>query len=376
MNALRTSLTHLQMTNQSSPNLKNVHIAANLAVGWLLHNQSRSIDGGFATYDFADGWTSSYPETTGYIVETLLMWKDLRTENHILKSARRALDWLVSIQKPSGGWAGGYVHEMKPEIVFNTGQIIRGLLQGHLHFHDPVYLDSARKAADWLVKIQSPEGFWGRHVHLDTVRVYDTYVASPLYQLGSLVQNPMYKNAALRNAYWVAMNKIKANGWLIDADNTLKYNDKPILHTIAYTMDGLIDIAFFSNDIFLQKAGLATASAIGKKLQDESILRGRYSSDWRGHGSICNTGVAQIAIIFAKLHIYTGEEYWRSLHNVLINYLLCQQIRTTNDPDLLGALTGSSPIWGRYEPFRLPNWGVKYLVDALMYCKTVTNTRT
>ena len=39
---------------------------------WFKHNQSVMEDKGFGTFYFESGWTSSYPETTGYIVPTLL----------------------------------------------------------------------------------------------------------------------------------------------------------------------------------------------------------------------------------------------------------------------------------------------------------------
>jgi hypothetical protein len=34
--------------------------------------------------------------------------------------------------------------------------------------------------------------------------------------------------------------------------------------------------------------------------------------------------------------------------------------------DTLGAIPGSFPIWGRYEPFAFPNWATKFFCDALM----------
>ena len=367
MQALRTSVRHLHMKIESIPESNEINTAVELAINWLLYNQSKNEDAGFSTYDFSKGWTSSYPETSGYIAESLLMWKPLSSQERISESARRTLDWLVSIQKASGGWAGGYLAENRPEIVFNTGQILRGMIRGFLHFDDRKYLVAAQKAADWLVEIQNPAGFWDRHVYMNAIRVYDTYVSTPLFTLGQITGNTAYIQAALKNAHWVAGHQIKSNGWYKNADNSLKYNDKPILHTIAYTLDGLLDIATLSNDQTLVEAALSTARALDGKLCKEGLLRGRYSDDWTGLGSICNTGVAQIAIVFAKIYIHTGEIKWKNLYYRLINYLLSQQIRTYRDPNLCGALTGSSPIWGRYEPFRLPNWGVKYFIDALMY---------
>lgn len=365
--ALRSSVAHLRMDTRAAPNADMVKIAIDRAIDWLLHNQSKHPGGGFSTFDFADGWTSPYPETTGYIAESMLMWPELRNQEKIALSAKRALDWLLTIQKPTGGWAGGYLSENKPEIVFNTGQVLRGMTQGYLYFKDDRYLNAATQAADWLIAIQNKQGYWDRHVYQDAVRVYDTYVAAPLYQLGVLTDQNTYKKAALLNAQWVINHRMQSNGWYKDADNTLKHQDKPILHTIAYTLDGLTDLALHTSDASLYTAVKLTATALRQRLSEDFILRGRYSSDWKGHRSICNTGVAQTSIIFAKLYLHSQDDEWKNAHNTLVNYLLTKQLCTTSDPDLYGAIPGSAPIWGRYEPFRLPNWGVKYLLDALEY---------
>lgn len=354
------------MDNSDTPDPIKTNWAVRAAIDWLLHNQQQGNDGGFATYDFATGWTSSYPETSGYIAETFLKWPQLRENENIVTAAERALNWLLSIQKPSGGWAGGYYSENRPEIVFNTGQVLRGMYQGYLFFKKTEYIDAARKAADWLVKIQHSGGYWDKHVYMNAVRVYDTYVAAPLYELGVLLQEPLYREAAIKNVLWVVRHKQLPNGWFEDADNTLKHNDKPILHTIAYTLDGLLDVAIHTGNEEIFESSLKTALAIENKLKAEKVLKGRYDRNWTGHRSICNTGVAQVAVVFAKLYRKTSETHWKDSYNRLINYLLQQQI-DVQDPNLKGALTGSSPIWGRYEPFRLPNWGVKYLIDALMY---------
>lgn len=355
------------MDNSDAPDKRKVECAVQIAVDWLIYNQLQGKDGGFATFDFATGWTSSYPETTGYISETFLKWSQLRKNEKIAKAAERALDWLIYIQKPSGGWAGGYISENRPEIVFNTGQVLRGLILGYLFFKKNDYFDAARRAADWLVNIQHPDGFWDKHVYMNAVRVYDTYVAAPIFEFGDLCNDSRYKQAAVKNAFWVIRHKQLPNGWFVDADNTLKHNDKPILHTIAYTLDGLLDIAMHTGNEEIFNSSLKTALAVEQKLKAEKMLKGRYDRKWIGYRSICNTGVAQVAIVFAKLYLKTGESHWKTSYNSLINYLLQQQLTMVQDPRLRGALTGSSPIWGRYEPFRLPNWGVKYLIDALMY---------
>ena len=41
---------------------------------WLIHSINRGVDRGSGTYYHHSGWTSAYPETTGYIIDTLLRY--------------------------------------------------------------------------------------------------------------------------------------------------------------------------------------------------------------------------------------------------------------------------------------------------------------
>jgi len=57
--------------SRCQPRSNDTHIRAALA--WLLRAQDLGEDAGFcAIYSFAEGWMGSYPETTGYIIPTLL----------------------------------------------------------------------------------------------------------------------------------------------------------------------------------------------------------------------------------------------------------------------------------------------------------------
>ena len=52
-----------------------------------------------------------------------------------------------------------------------------------------------------------------------------------------------------------------------------------------------------------------------------------------------------------------------------MNSLLVQlqwNSRRKSSREMFGAISGSYPFWGRYEPFAFPNWATKYLADALM----------
>ncbi|MGH8584936.1 MAG: hypothetical protein ACREWE_01680 [Gammaproteobacteria bacterium] len=132
---------------------------------WLYRVQdcSASRDGGAARYySLVSGWASSYPETTGYIVPTLIAYATLERNAEARRRARTMLDWLVSIQLPSGGYQGGCVDtDDRSPVTFNTGQILIGLAAGVEEFGD--YREPMHRAADWLLETQNPDGCWRRH---------------------------------------------------------------------------------------------------------------------------------------------------------------------------------------------------------------------
>ena len=51
-----------------------------LSIAWLLSAQKIMIDGGFGTFYIVDQWTTSYPETSGYIIPTLYQFSKLYPE--------------------------------------------------------------------------------------------------------------------------------------------------------------------------------------------------------------------------------------------------------------------------------------------------------
>ena len=135
------------------------------------------------SYHLVNGWSASYPETTGYMLPTLLQYAERNNDSNIRRNVQMAADWLLHIQKPSGGWQGGRVNEDRPEVVFNTAQVIRGLLAVHRLPGEEHYLAAAVKAGDWLCSVQDEPGTWTRHALMGKERVYDSYVDYPLLML-------------------------------------------------------------------------------------------------------------------------------------------------------------------------------------------------
>lgn len=330
------------------------------AIQWLLLAQQRTPDGGMGSYHLVEGWTSSYPETTGYIIPALLNYGGEKP----VKAALEAADWLTTIQKPSGGWQSMRIADNRPEVVFNTGQVIRGMVAAYQHSGEQKYLEAATRACDWLVSIQNEDGSWSKHVYMGVARVYDSYVSAPMLQVYTITGNDSYRNAAIKNLDWIIETQQQKNGWFANCDNTVKHNDRPILHTIAYTADGLLECGTLLNEPKYILAGTKVADVLLHKFEATGILNGRWDKDWNGTEAMICTGSAQIAICWLKLFEQTGES--RYLNGAAkMNDLLCY-IQQDDRNDGRGALQGSFPLWGRYEKFAYPNWATKYLADALL----------
>jgi len=341
--------------------------ALDRAAGWLMIARKANNDGGMGSYHLIKKWSSSYPETTGYIIPTLIQYGKKNNQQGAIDSATRAANFLLDIQKESGGWQGGRIGENKPEIVFNTGQVMRGMIAIHQHTGEQKYLEAAVRAGRWLSEIVHPEGFWQTHALMDRARVYDTFVDVPLLQLYKITGFEQFRRTAVSNLEWVIRDKMKENGWFEDCDNTVKRNDKPILHTIAYTLDGLIDSGLILKDDKYIDAAVPGAMKLRDLFLSNGFLNGRYDRNWAGTEFLLCTGGAQMAIVWLKLYRRYGSDDYLTAARGMINLLIFIQSRKFREKaDTLGAIPGSFPIWGRYEPFAFPNWATKFFCDALM----------
>jgi hypothetical protein len=337
------------------------------AMDWLVHARMAMKDGGIGSYHLVDGWSASYPETSGYIIPTMIVYGGLTGNDRFVDMAVEVADWLLSIQKDSGGWQGGRIGEGQPEIVFNTGQVIRGMLAAYAHNKGEKYLAAAVKAGNWLCSVQDQGGYWRENALMGAERVYDSYVDVPLIMLSGISGDGKYKDAAIRNLDWIIEKKQKPNGWFEDCDNTVKHNDRPILHTIAYTIDGLLDAGIQLDRADYKNAGIRAAARLKELFLRDGYLHGRYDSGWKGSEYMIVTGCAQMSIAWMKIFVLNGDKDYLNASVKMNDLLVRIQARKIHETDkTLGAVPGSFPVWGKYEPFAFPNWATKYFSDALI----------
>jgi hypothetical protein len=336
-------------------------------LGWLgrAQDHSRTADGGVARhYSLRTGWGASYPETTGYIVPTMLEGARLRGREEHRDRARRMLDWLVSIQLPCGGFQGGVIDQTPVvPVTFNTGQILMGLAAGVREFGG-AYLEPMRRAADWLVATQDPDGCWRRFATPFAApgeKAYETHVAWGLLEASRARPEPRYVEAALRNVGW-ALGHQRGNGWF--ARCCLDDPDHPLTHTLGYVLRGVVEAHRETGDAALLEAACRTADGLLGALRPDGVLPGRLGSDWGAAAPwVCLTGSAQVAHCWLLLAEATGEARYREAARAA-NRFVRRTVRIDGPPEARGAVKGSWPVQGGYGTFQYLNWACKFLVDS------------
>jgi hypothetical protein len=342
-------------------------------VTWLgqAHDHSTSADGGVARhYSLVTGWSTSYPETTGYIIPTMLSYASLRGDTVARQRAQRMLDFLVSIQLPDGGFQGSTIGAKRiVPSTFNTGQILLGLASGVSEFG--AYREAMRRAADWLVQTQDPDGCWRKYptpFAAPGEKTYETHVAWGLLEAARLEPDSAYADAALANVRW-ALCYQHDNGWLENC--CLTDPSQPLTHTLGYALRGIIEAYRFSRDQTFLLAAQKTADGLLTAIRKDGFLPGRLHANWRGAVSwACLTGSVQIALCWLLLYQDTGEVRYREAAYAANGYVR-RTMKVEGPSETHGAIKGSFPVNGQYGSYQYLNWACKFFVDSNMLERTV-----
>lgn len=361
-----------QWENYIIKNNLSYKVVALKSLGWLKHSQDVVKSGGVGCYEFYR-WTTGYPEVTGYIIPTFWDAYHLFGEEEYKSRAIKMADWELKIQKQEGGWEGFYEGDGQPPVVFNSGQVIRGMIRTYKETNQKKYLNAAIKCANWIVSTQDEDGSWTSTNFKQMKRVYDTYVTAPIAELYEITQNEEYRESCIKNCDFVLRNQ-HSNGWFELCDNTLINNDAPVTHTISYTIDGLIETG---QRLKIQKyidAGKLAAEALMHKVEILPVLPARLDKNWKKSSNyVCNTGNAQLGIILMRLFEMTGEARYMNTALKLADYLTYIQELNSVGAHRNGGMTGSYPIWGMYCPLKYPSWASKYFTDLLFYLNKHAN---
>jgi hypothetical protein len=331
------------------------------AVEWLLRAHDRGAGGVSYGYCLRGGWRPPYRETSGYILETFF---DLARRPQFEACRPRALAvarWLASVQEPDGSISnprfGG------DGIVFDTGQVLHGLVRAHAETGDRDFLAAAERAGAWLVRVADAGGRWTRHTYRGIPHVYNARVAWALLRLHALRPLADYERVARANLDW-ALAEQTPGGFESCA---FEPGVPPFTHTLAYAIRGLLESGALLGDARYLDAARRGADAVLRHLRADGFLPGRIGADGAARAAYCClTGNCQMSIIWRMLAERTGDPRYRDAALRALDFVRARQDCRTRDRDVRGAIQGSHPIWGGYAPFSYPNWAAKFFVDALL----------
>lgn len=348
---------------------------AQAAVKWLLRAQDSTPDDGVSLGYFpcdpnqTNGWRPSYPETTGYIIPSLLNFSERFKDSEVRRRALRMALWETKIQMPSGAVQGGTVFPPEEQVpaVFNTGMVLHGYTAAYRTSKAPEFLDAGRRAADFLLSDIGDDGHFRTHgpfVSQDLYKTYNCLCAWPLYRFGEDVRDARYQKAAVR-VIEAAVREQQANGWF--ANNCLTNSNAPLSHTIAYTLQGVLEVGVLAGrEDFVASAKKGTYPLL-ERITPKGFLSGSFFANWKpGIYSSCLTGNAQLAVICYRLYELTGDSKFKTASDRLVNYLKALQVVGSGNPSIDGAISGSFPLLGCYMTAGYPNWATKYFLDALL----------
>ncbi len=349
-------------------------------VKWITRAANSTQDGGvsygYFPLDGGNGWKPSYPETTGYLITTLLEYARSFSDESTRRLALRMARWEMEIQMSCGAIPGGmYLPHLPPEpVVFNTGMVLGGWSSAYRETRDEGFLQAGRKAASFLMEDLDEECHFRTHgpfVVPGRIKTYHVLCAWPLYQFGEDAGDFNFRNAAIKIAEAVLQQQA-SNGWF--ANNCLDKSQAPLTHTIGYTLQGLLEVGFLCGREDFVLAVRNGMDPLISKISSKGFLPGRFYSDWSpATWSSCLTGSAQLAVVCYRLYLKTKDSKYYIAGNKLLNYLKSLQVINSKDENINGTLAGSFPFFGDYMRAGYPNWAAKYLLDALMLQHSIKN---
>lgn len=315
------------------------------------------------------GWAKAYPETTGYLIETLLDYAALKKDDSLRELAIQCANWLISIQLPEGAFPGLLTGNKEPSV-FNTSQILFGLarvsaMPGPTHPESGYEPKMAlTRAVSWLLSVLEPDFSWRRHAYVPGFTPsYYTRAVWGVLKANQILQNTEVERAMRRALHFYA-DRLLPNGAVRDGGF---WPGKPAFtHTIAYAFEGFLESSVLLNEKeIIDKKISAGEKFLSIRRNAGGRTAGRYDEQWRGDYSfVCVTGNCQLSVFYHRLWEITGEKKFREAARSFLAEVVEYQYLGKNK-NRRGALPGSAPLWGPYLRFRYPNWGVKFFLDAM-----------
>ena len=349
------------------------------SIDWIKNAQDAFPDGGISrAYNLhgenfksnPSGWQLSYPETSGYILPSLIKANNFLADENLNNRIYQLGDFLMQMSK-EGKVKGGSLNKIENYSVFDTGQVLRGLIEYFKISKNENILQNIKECADFICnsEIEKSGRFSSnnlaknsiKYINNDTVNVY---IALPLAQVSEFFNDVKYKDLSKRIMNYT-ITRQNQNGYFENADFYSKENT--LTHNIGYIVEGLIETSlYFSDEANFNKVNF-TLNKLSEIVDKNKDLISRYDNNWKPVGKeICITGSAQIAISLLKSSNFKkNSNFEKNAIKITERLKEYQNNYIENFGGGIGAMWGSWPISGSYQPFESINWANKFFIDLL-----------
>ena len=367
--ALRDPATHRRRASRQD--------AIGAALRWLCRSHDvTGREGSSKGYSLLRGWAPAFPETTGYIIGTLLACAERDEHDSLVERAQQMADWEIEVQCEDGGVMESVLTETpKPSTVFNTGMVMHGWIDLHERSPNESYLDAAVRGGEFLRRNQDGDGAWrGEAEYFRIPHTYCSRVSWALLRLAEATGENSYRQVARRQLDWVVRMQTES-GWFESCE--FEPGKLPNTHGIAYTLRGLLEsFALTDHEPYLEAVRRTTDVIVAKLAENPRLLPATFDATWTPRARYeCVTGTVQLGGVLLRLHEVTGEQRYLDAGLSAVDRAASRQVHDPSWPDADGALPGSFPIYGRYAPLAFPNWATKFLVDSLLLAERNTVAR-
>jgi len=343
------------------------------AVAWELHAQQATPDAGvslgYFPMDVPGGWHQSYPETTGYLITSLLSYAGHYRREQVRKAALAMADWEIEVQMPSGAVQGGPVmpRNKQTPAAFNTGMVLDGWCSAYEASREQRYLDAGLAAARFLVGDMDQAGYFrtnGAFVSPGETKTYNCLCAWAMLRMARLTADAGLERAAVR-AVEAVLKRQHSNGWF--ANNCLEMSSVPLTHTIGYALQGVFEVGVLAGrEDYISDDEHGLGNVLSQQ-RPNGFLAGRFDRHWNPAANfVCLTGSCQLAAVAYRFVELFGKRSFLAPADRVMSFVKATQRLDGEDSNVLGAIAGSYPILGGYMTGGYPNWATKYFIDALL----------
>jgi len=342
---------------------KNNKQFANVVSQWLFDAYDIKKSGIPGFYHLKNGYSPSYPETTGYLIPSLFRTYKTFTSIGQKIPLDNLIHYLLTIQNQDGGW--GHIDDYFESMIFDTAQILEGLYYfiEKNHKLDTKIIDSVYRGIRFITLNQNSDGSINERWIIKKCYGYQARTFSAMMKIGFSLDDHRIIEGAERGINYILKTQ-KSNGWFRNCANMISA-DKPITHFLAYTIEGMLKCGLMLDNLTLINSAKISLDQVNRSFDMNKNLYLSFNCNWKSVGrSSILTGLSQFAILNWHLYRYTNEPHYMD-RALSMNKLVKNTIVFSNTKAINGGIQSCFPFSGKYYKYCYLNWASKFFLDAI-----------